>query len=141
MALRQYATAAQQTTLSAGVSSGTTTMTITAAVGLPASVPWTAIVDPDTVNEEVVEVTSRSGTTLTVTRGVDGSSALAHSAGAVFQHGVSARDFAEPNAHVNDSTFHVPSQTGNAGKYMTTNGTAASWAALAIPDPLNPFFL
>ena len=30
-----------------------------------------------------------------------------------------------------DSTAVVPSQTGNAGKYLTTNGTAASWATVA----------
>ena len=30
-----------------------------------------------------------------------------------------------------DSTAVVPSQTGNSGKYLTTNGTAASWATVA----------
>jgi hypothetical protein len=28
----------------------------------------------------------------------------------------------------------LPSQAGNAGKYLTTNGTIASWAALSIPS-------
>ena len=28
----------------------------------------------------------------------------------------------------------MPSQAGNAGEYLTTNGTAASWAALNV-DP------
>jgi hypothetical protein len=28
----------------------------------------------------------------------------------------------------------LPSQTGNAGKYLTTNGTIASWAVLSIPS-------
>lgn len=28
----------------------------------------------------------------------------------------------------------LPSQTGNAGKFVTTNGTAASWAAIATTD-------
>jgi hypothetical protein len=28
----------------------------------------------------------------------------------------------------------LPSQTGNSGKYLTTNGTAASWATLNV-DP------
>jgi len=55
----------------------------------------------DTASEEVVEVTGVSGTTLTVTHGVDGTSAVSHSAGAVFRHGVSARDFDEANDHVN----------------------------------------
>ena len=35
-----------------------------------------------------------------------------------------------------DSTVYVvPSQTGNSGKYLTTNGTASSWAAITT-DPL-----
>lgn len=29
----------------------------------------------------------------------------------------------------------LPSQTGNAGKYLTTNGSTASWAAITT-DPL-----
>jgi hypothetical protein len=29
----------------------------------------------------------------------------------------------------------LPSQTSNSGKYLTTNGTAASWAAITT-DPL-----
>jgi hypothetical protein len=74
------------------------------------STPWTAIIDKDTASEEVVTVTNVSGTTLTVTRGVDGTSAVSHNAGAAFNHGVSARDFDEANAHVNDTTTDVHSQ-------------------------------
>ena len=33
----------------------------------------------------------------------------------------------------------LPSQTGNAGEYLTTNGTVASWAALAIGATLQVF--
>jgi hypothetical protein len=29
----------------------------------------------------------------------------------------------------------LPSQTGNSGKYLTTNGTTASWASITT-DPL-----
>jgi len=75
------------------------------------STPWTAIIDPDTASEEVVEVTNVSGTTLTVTRGVDGTSAVSHSAGAVFRHGVSGRDFDEANAHVNTTSGNPHSVT------------------------------
>jgi hypothetical protein len=33
------------------------------------------------------------------------------------------------------TTFVVPSQTGNSGKYLTTNGTASSWGAVdALPS-------
>jgi hypothetical protein len=88
----------------------TTTFTVVAVSGWPSSFPYTLIIDQDTANEEVVTVTNRSGTTLTVTRAQDGTSAVAHSAGAAVNHGVSARDFDEPNDHVNDNTTDVHDQ-------------------------------
>ena len=101
MARRYYSSIAAQTTLSAGVDSTTATIPVTAVSGWPSSFPYTLLIDKDTVNEEIVTVTGRTGTTLTVTRGVDGSSGIAHSAGANVQHGVSARDFDETNTFIN----------------------------------------
>jgi hypothetical protein len=123
-----------------------TTMVVNAAVGFPASTPYTMIVDQDTVNEEVVEVTARSGTTLTVTRGVDGTTAVGHSTGAAVNHGVSARDFDEPNAFLNGTgvvtTTMIASQavtSAKVGSGAATNGQTlvadgsggASWGAAA----------
>lgn len=34
-----------------------------------------------------------------------------------------------------------PSQAGNAGKYLTTDGNAASWGTITIPDPTPTSFL
>ena len=101
MARRYYSSTAVATTLSASANNSTTSITVTALSGYPAQFPYTAIIDPDTASEEVVTVTAASGTTLTVTRGSDGTSAVSHNAGAVFRHGVSARDFDEANAFVN----------------------------------------
>jgi hypothetical protein len=101
MAQRFYSSIAERTTLAAAVNDTTTTLLVNAVVGWPSSTPYTLLVDADTINEEIVTVTNRSGTTLTVTRGVDGSTAKAHDAGADVRHGVSARDFAEPNAFIN----------------------------------------
>jgi len=101
MARRYYSSTAVATTLAAPASNSATSIEATALSGYPVSTPWTAILDPDTASEEVVEVTGVSGTTLTVTRGVDGTTAVSHSAGAVFRHGVSGRDFDEANDHVN----------------------------------------
>lgn len=103
MARRYFSSTAAATTLSSGIGSGTTSITVGSVSGFPGSYPYTLIVDPDTVNEEVVSVTAGAGTTLTVTRGVDGTAAVAHAGAAVVKHGVSARDFDEPNAHVNAS--------------------------------------
>jgi len=68
--------------------------------GFPTSYPYTLIIDPDTSKEEVLTVTSGSSTTLVVTRGVDGTQGVAHSAGAVVRHGVSGRDFRESQNHI-----------------------------------------
>ena len=96
---RYYSSVARRTTLTADINGTTTSITVAAATGFPSTTPYTLIIDQDTVNEEIVEVTSRSGTTLTVTRGVDGTSGIAHTAGAAVEHGVSARDFADSRGH------------------------------------------
>jgi hypothetical protein len=106
MARRFYSSIAQRTALSAPVDATTTTLIVDAVVGWPASFPYTLIIDEDTVSEELVQVTGRSATTLTVVRGVDGSTGASHSAGADVRHGVSARDFNEPNLHVNTNNIH-----------------------------------
>ncbi len=54
--------------------------------------------------EELVTVTGTSGTTLTVTRGSDGTPATAHNTGAKVRHVSSARDFADSRSHENAST-------------------------------------
>jgi hypothetical protein len=107
MARRYYSSTAARTTLAADINSSVTTVGVTAVTGWPTSFPYTIILDQDTINEEVVEVTARTGTTLTVIRGVDGTTGVAHSAGAAVNHGVSARDFDEPNLHVNTDVKHV----------------------------------
>jgi hypothetical protein len=104
------------------------------------------IIDQDTINEEVVEVTNRSGTTLTVTRGVDGTTGVAHTTGATVNHGVSGRDFDEPNAFINGTgvvtTALIASQavtSAKVGSGSATNGQTliadgsggTSWGAAA----------
>lgn len=156
MPRRYYSSTAARTTLSTGINSSTTTIGVVAVSGWPASFPYTLIIDQDTVNEEVVEVTNRSGTTVTVTRGVDGTTGKSHDAGATVNHGVSARDFDEPNAFINGtgvvtSTMIADGAVGNVdianlavtaakissesatnGQTLVANGTGgASWGAAA----------
>lgn len=132
MPRRYYSSTAVATTLSASANNSTTSITVTALSGYPTQFPYTAIIDPDTASEEVVTVTAASGTTLTVTRGSDGTTAVSHNAGAVFRHGVSARDFDEANAFANgggvaNSLVQVAGQviasTGSATPAVVTAGT------------------
>lgn len=113
MARRYYSSTAQRTTLSSSISDVATSMVVGAVTGFPASTPYTLIIDQDTASEEVVTVTSRSGTTLTITRASDGTTATAHSAGATVNHGVSARDFDEPNAFLNAGTLPLVTAKGD----------------------------
>jgi hypothetical protein len=130
MARRYYSSTAVATTLSASVNNSATSITVTALSGYPNQFPFTAIIDPDTASEEVVEVSAAAGLTLTVTRGVDGTSGVSHNAGAVFRHGVSARDFDEANAFVNGGGV-VNSLFANKGTLAAASG-ANTPAALAV---------
>ena len=116
MTTRKYSSRAQQTTLSAAITSTTaTTMTVaspTLLMGgktLAANETYTVVIDPDTAVEEIVNIVSSagnpvSGSTLTITRGVDsdtpGTGSL-HSIGAIIRHMVIGRDLQEANDHVN----------------------------------------
>jgi len=114
MASRYYSSIAKRTTLAGDITSSAVTMAVAAVVGWPSSYPYTLIIDTDLSTEELVTVTGRSGTTITMTRASDGTSASTHSAGAVVQHGVSARDFQEPNAHDNTAVKHVTVVTSSS---------------------------
>ena len=128
MARRYYSSTAVATTLSASANNSVTSITVTALSGYPNQFPFTAIIDPDTASEEVVEVTAAAGITLTVTRGVDGTSGVSHNAGAVFRHGVSARDFDEANAFVNGG--------GVLNSLVTTKGDVIAASAASTPARL-----
>lgn len=110
MPRRYYSSTAVETTLTSNVSNSATTLPVASTSGFPAQTPYTLILDEGTVNEEIVTVTGVATLNLTVTRGSDGTSAVSHSNGATVKHGVSARDFDEPNDHINDSTNDVHTQ-------------------------------
>lgn len=111
MTVRKYSSRAQQTTLAAAITDSDTTMTVvsgSALMGgktLTGSQTYTVVIDPDTSLEEIVDITLySSGNTLTITRNRDGSTAQAHSAGAVVRHMVIGRDLQEANDHIEAST-------------------------------------
>lgn len=104
MSNRYYSSTAQPTTLSGAITNSATSMTVGATTGFPATTPYTLVLEPGTANEEIVTVTEVAGTTLTITRGEDGSTALAHSAGAAVRHMLTARDLREPQQHIAAST-------------------------------------
>jgi len=80
---------------------------------------YTVVIDPDTALEEIVDVSNyASGNTLTIARGIDGSTGVAHSAGAVVRHMVVGRDLQEANDHIEATTGH-----GATGAVVGTTNT------------------
>lgn len=107
MVVRFYSSVAPPTTLSAGITAGSATIQVGSTSGFPALTPYTLSVDYGSIGEELVQVNSVGGTTLTVDRGVDGTSATSHNAGAVIRHVTSARDHQESRDHENsDAGIH-----------------------------------
>jgi hypothetical protein len=125
MTTRKYSSRAQQTTLSSGITSGDVTMTVGSGSNLmggktPAvGETYTVVIDPDTALEEIVDVSNyASGNTLTIARGIDGSTSVAHSAGAIVRHMVIGRDLSESNTHIEATTGH-----GATGAVVGTTNT------------------
>lgn len=102
--MRYYSSQAVETSLTSSISNSATSMTVASITGYPNSTPFTVTLEQGTSNEEIVDVTGVSGTTWTIARGVDGSSGLAHSAGAKVVHTYTARDARESQTHQEATT-------------------------------------
>jgi hypothetical protein len=103
---RYYSSTAKKTTLVNPINSTDTSITVALASGYPTGYPFTIVIDKDTIDEELVECTNVSGTILTITRGVDSTTAVSHSVGAQVEHAFSGRDFRESRQH-EDATSNV----------------------------------
>ena len=124
MTTRKYSSRSQQTTLSGALNSSATTTTVVSGSTLVGGVTissgelFTVVIDPDTALEEIVDVSAISGNTLTIVRAIDGSSGVAHSAGAVVRHMAIGRDYREANTHIEATTGH-----GATGAVVGTTNT------------------
>ena len=110
MTTRKYSSRSQQTTLASALTSSGTSASVVSGTSLlggatiSAGETFTVVIDPDTALEEIVDVTAVSTNTLTIVRGRDGSSGVAHSAGAVVRHMAIGRDYREANTHIEASS-------------------------------------
>lgn len=103
MTARNYTNTATEATLTGAVASSDGSFTLTSFSGFPAA-PFTAAIERGTAGEEIVLVTAVSASTVTATRGYDGTTAKSHAAGSSFLHVVVAKDYAEANTHVSTNT-------------------------------------
>jgi hypothetical protein len=89
-----------------GITAAASSLIVDTVTGLPTA-PFTLLLDPGTGTEEVVLVTAAGGTTLTVTRGVGGTSAQSHLNGAEVLHAYYGQDFQDSRDHeANTTTAH-----------------------------------
>jgi hypothetical protein len=119
-------------------------MVVNSAAGLLGSITpaagetFTVVIDPDTSLEEIVDVvtpSSPASNTLTIVRPIDGTAAIAHSAGAKVRHMAIGRDFREANTHQESNlTAHaattsaqlasvISDETGTGSLVFGTNPT------------------
>lgn len=120
---RQYAGAAASTTITAGINTTDTTCTLAATTGWPSTggVPFYVVIDPGTSAEEKCSATI-SGTTLTLTRGQDDTTASSHSSGATIYPVFTANDADEANELVSKLT--------TKGDLLVTDGSALNRLAV-----------
>ena len=114
---RQYAGAAAATTITAGINTTDTTCSLASTTGFPsaAGVPFYVVIDPGTSAEEKCSATI-SGSTLTLTRAQDDTSASSHSSGATIYPVFTANDADEAN--------EIVSKLTTKGDLLVTTGSA-----------------
>jgi hypothetical protein len=124
---RQYAGAAAATTITAGINTTDTTCTLAATTGWPSTggVPFYVVLDPGTSAEEKCSATI-SGSTLTLTRGQDDTTASSHSSGATIYPVFTANDADEAN--------EVVSKLTTKGDLLVTTGSALNRLGVGTND-------
>ena len=113
---RKFSSISVETGLAIGISNSATSMTVDSGTGsallggvtlAPGNVDTFGIaLDVDTQNEEIIYITEISGDTFVIVRGVAGTSAIAHTAGASVKHVLNSADL---------NAFEAGSEDGSGG--------------------------
>jgi hypothetical protein len=124
---RQYAGAAAATTITVGINTVETTCTLASTTGFPsaADIPFYVVIDPGTSAEEKCSATI-SGSTLTLTRAQDDTTASSHSSGATIYPVFTANDADEANELVAKLT--------TKGDLLVTTGSALNRLGVGTND-------
>jgi hypothetical protein len=132
MTARNYKSTVNAKTLAATMNSSITTMQLNDIIGVP-SYPFTMVIDPDTALEEIVTVNSlSSGNTVNISRGQDGTTGVAHDAGATIRHMITARDLQDAQDHIFTST-NVHGLSGGAEVVGTSSSQTLTNKTLTNP--------
>ena len=138
MGRRSYSGGAVPTTITGGIDATATSVTLAASTGWPTALegPFVIVLDKGTANEEKCEVSTRADAVLTISsRGYDGSSAGAHSAGASCEVMLSAIEVNEVNRHAFDTNQDDHTQYLNNTRHAAIAHGTALIADGAITQP------
>lgn len=131
MARHYYSTVAVSTTLTSGISDSATTITVGSTTGFPGSFPYYLVFQKGEASMEVVDVTGAVGLILTVTRGISGTTAVAHSAGATIEHDAPSDFFNEVHEHPSDA---ISAHAASAVSFAATGSIASTTVQGAIEE-------
>jgi len=120
MPSRYYSALAQDTTVVGNITSSSTSVVVGGVVGFPINFPYILALDYNAASEELVKVTAASGSTLTIVRGYNGTTAVAHNTGAVVRHVITAQDLTDTQNHYDAGPNGVHGITGALGTFLTT---------------------
>jgi microcystin-dependent protein len=115
-----------QTALTSNAAVAATSFNISAKTGWPTSFPFFVVVDPGTASEEKMRVTAISTLTLTVVRGQDNTTDVAHSSGAVIYPVFTASEADEAN--------QVASAMTTKGDLIATDGSSINRLAVGATN-------
>lgn len=97
------------------------------------------------VDREIVRVVSVSGTSITVQRGYDGTIPAAHIATSLIEarivawhHNALKKEVIAIEQTLGTNPTMIPSQAGQSGKFLKTDGATATWETPASADALPP---
>lgn len=132
---RYYSAIAVDNTLASAITSSATSLILNVSpVGYPSSFPFVLALDYNASSEELVLVTAASGTTLTVTRGYNGTTPQSHAVGAVIRHVITAQDMTDAQTHYNTAlSAGAHGVTGALATFIATPNSA-NLAALVTDE-------
>ncbi len=134
MAVRNYANGAVPQPLTAAVSDAAVTIPVASTAGYPTA-PFVVVFERGTANVEAALCTAKTANSFTVTRGFDGTTAVAHDIGTSVEHCSVAIDYVEANAHANTSHL-LPTIMDAAGDFIIASAAdvPARFATTATAD-------
>jgi hypothetical protein len=135
---RTYAGGAAPATLTGAMDASVLSATLSLSTGWGDGVdgPFGAVIGRGTDTEEKILIESRAASVITIAsggRGVDGTTAVAHSAGDTIELCLLARDLDEANAHIADTSLDHHSQYLDTDRHDVT-ARHAFGDALGTPD-------